>query len=213
MQKLEAKDIKNIFDIIANIMEKNKQKLIELDSILGDGDLGLTMSKGFNKISEEFKSLGDFYDIGNLFLKAGMVIAETVPSTMGTLIGSGLINVGKHLKNKSEIGLQDFTILIESFTQGIMDRGKSKPGDKTIVDALYPAIIILKEEVLKNSTLKRGINLALDAAKKGAESTKNMVSKHGRAAYYQEKSIGKQDPGSEVGVLFLSAFADYINSH
>ena len=143
--------------------------------------------------------------------KAGMVIAQSVPSTMGTLIATGLMKGGKAVQDKQEINLADFAAMMNGFVEGIIARGKAKPGDKTIIDSLYPAASALKAAAETRKTLKEGLLAAYEAATQGVAETKKMISQHGRAAYYQEKSLGKQDPGATVGMLFMQAFADYAN--
>lgn len=209
MNTLRAKEIKQIFNALADLMSEKKEWLIELDGIMGDGDLGLTMSTGFIKASEGLKDFEE-QDVGKLFAKAGMIFAQSVPSTMGTLMATGLMKGGKAIQGKQEVYLSDMAQMLNEFVEGIMARGKAKPGDKTIIDSLYPAVQALKSAAEEQKSLKEGLTLAYQAAVQGVEETKNMISKHGRAAYYQEKSLGKQDPGATVGMLFIKAFADYV---
>lgn len=209
MNTLRAKEIKQIFNALADLMSEKKEWLIELDGIMGDGDLGLTMSTGFIKASEGLKDFEE-QDVGKLFAKAGMIFAQSVPSTMGTLMATGLMKGGKAIQGKQEVYLSDMAQMLNEFVEGIMARGKAKPGDKTIIDSLYPAVQALKSAAEEQKSLKEGLLLAYQAAVQGVEETKNMISKHGRAAYYQEKSLGKQDPGATVGMLFIKAFADYV---
>ncbi|MDK2799347.1 MAG: phosphoenolpyruvate---glycerone phosphotransferase subunit DhaL [Clostridiales bacterium] len=209
MNTLRAKEIKQIFNALADLMSEKKEWLIELDGIMGDGDLGLTMSTGFIKASEGLKDFEE-QDVGKLFAKAGMIFAQSVPSTMGTLMATGLMKGGKAIQGKQEVYLSDMAQMLNEFVEGIMARGKAKPGDKTIIDSLYPAVQALKSAAEEQKSLKEGLTLAYQAAVQGVEETKNMISKHGRAAYYQEKSLGKQDPGATVGMLFIKAFTDYV---
>lgn len=210
MNTLRAKEIKEIFNALASLMNEKKEWLIELDGAMGDGDLGLTMGTGFAKASEALKDLNE-QDVGKLFVKAGMVFAQSVPSTMGTLMATGLMKGGKTIQGKHEVSLSDMAEMLSEFVEGIMARGKAKPGDKTIIDSLYPAVQALKSAAEEQKSLEEGLSLAYQAAVQGVEETKNMISKHGRAAYYQEKSLGKQDPGATVGMLFIKAFADYVS--
>jgi dihydroxyacetone kinase-like protein len=184
--------------------------LTELDAAIGDGDLGLTMPRGFSNASEIVNGLEET-DIGKILAKAGMTIAQTAPSTMGTLVGSGFMRSGKALKGKQELGLTDMTEVVTQFVEGIMARGKAEPGGKTIIDSLYPAVQALQKAVEENKTLQEGVQAAYDAACQGVEATKEMLAQYGRPAYYQEKSRGKQDPGATVGMLILRAFVDYMN--
>lgn len=209
LRTLSGEDIKGILKSIADLMDQNRDWLIELDGAMGDGDLGLTMSTGFRKAAEALQSL-DEKDVGKILTRAGMVIAQSAPSTMGTLMATGFMRAGKVVQGKEEIDLKDFAGLVNAFVEGIMARGRAKPGEKTIVDSLYPAARALEQAVRDNNSLKEGLVAAYEAALKGVEDTKTMISQHGRAAYYQEKSLGKQDPGATVGMLVLKAFAEYL---
>ena len=211
MNTLNDKDIKAIISKMSNIMTENKDWLTELDAAIGDGDLGLTMPRGFSSASETVNSLEET-DVGKILAKAGMTIVQTAPSTMGTLVGSGFMKSGKAVKGKQELGLTDMTDLVTQFVEGIMARGKAKPGEKTIIDSLHPAVQALQKAVEENKTLSEGLQAAYDAACQGVEDSKDMIAQHGRPAYYQEKSRGKQDPGATVGMLILKAFVDYMNS-
>ena len=210
MERLDNEDIKAIFKKIRNIMVENEDYLFELDSKMGDGDLGLTMKNGFVKVDEELRSLEET-DIGKIFMKAGMVLASAVPSTMGTLMATGLIRAGKEFKNKNHIGLSDLVEGFSAFVDGIMERGKSKPGEKTIIDSILPATGGLKNALNKKAGLSEAFKIAYSAAKEGLESTKNMTSVHGKAFYHTERSKGTIDPGAAAGVLFMKGFSDYIN--
>lgn len=211
MNLLSEKDIRSIFALMADLMNDHKDLLTYLDAAMGDGDLGLTMSTGFSKVSEEVRSFEE-KDIGKIFVKAGMVMAQCVPSTMGTLMATGLMKGGKVVLNKQEVNLSDISELMNGFTEGIRTRGKANPGDKTVIDSLQPATQALQVAVGAQKALPEGLKIAYKAALQGVEDTKNMISQHGRAAYYQEKTLGTQDPGATVGMLFIKAFYDYISA-
>jgi dihydroxyacetone kinase-like protein len=211
MNTLNANDIKAIISKMSDIMTENKDWLTELDAAIGDGDLGLTMPRGFGKATETVNGLTET-DIGTILSKVGMVIAQAAPSTMGTLVASGFMKSGNALKGKQELGLADVADVIAQFVEGIMARGKAQPGGKTIIDSLHPAAQTLQSAVKENKTLQEGIQAAYDAAYQGVEATKEMVAQYGRPAYYQEKSKGKQDPGATVGMLMMKAFVEYVNT-
>ena len=211
MEKLDAKDIKTIFGKVQEIMVENEDYLFELDSKMGDGDLGLTMKNGFVEVDEGLRTFEET-DIGKIFIKAGMILASAVPSTMGTLMATGLIRAGKEFKSKNHIGLSDLVEGFSAFIEGIMERGKSKPGEKTIIDSILPAAGGLKNALNKKAGLSEAFKIAYSAAKEGLESTKNMTSVHGKAFYHTERSKGTVDPGAAAGVLFIRGFSEYITS-
>ncbi|MEW5814166.1 MAG: dihydroxyacetone kinase subunit DhaL [Spirochaetota bacterium] len=203
MERLCKKDILSILYTIRKIMEDNKEFLIQLDSTMGDGDLGLTMTKAFIAADEELKK-SEESDIGKLLMKAGTTIAKAAPSTMGTLVATGFMRGGKALSGKENLTTSDLADFFQAFVNGVMERGKAKPGEKTIIDALKPAADALSAAILK--TPREALSDALAAAEKGLEATKNMIARHGRIAYYQEQAKGKQDPGATAGVFIVKGF-------
>ncbi len=201
MEKITKAALKIILKHIMDVMEEEKQFLIELDGSMGDGDLGLTMCSGFQAVYKEIDNIED-EDLGKVIMKLGMKMNSTVPSTMGTLISTCFVKAAPKAKGKTELTLQDFAAMGRAGVAGIMVRGKSKAGDKTMLDALLPAVEALEFAVIAGKTMKLGQQDALAAAEIGVEKTKAMQSVHGRAAYYAEKSIGKQDPGA-TAVMFI----------
>ena len=214
MNKLNSSDLEGLFAKIKDVMVENKENLFKLDSAIGDGDLGVTMSSGFSKVYEMISVLEekDTGDIGRVFIKVGMTLAEAVPSTLDTLMATGFMRAGKAVKGKTEVNLPDSVLMASAFVEGIMERGKTEPREKTIIDSLYPALQALKLASEDGIDLKEGLKKAYEAAKDGAEATKEMLPKHGRAVWYGEKSIGKKDPGAVAGMLLIKAFYEYLES-
>ena len=200
METIGKEELVTILRNLYVVFQKNEQELIRLDSEMGDGDLGLTMSKAFSKVDSEIGGI-EKEDLGKILFMVGRLISQAAPSTMGTLLASGFMKAGKELKEKKSFNLTEMTVFLEKFVSGIMQRGKAEPGDKTIIDSLHPAVETLKK--CKNKTLKQAFAAAYKSAQLGVESTKNMIAKHGRIAYYQEQSKGKEDPGAIVGKLLI----------
>jgi len=209
VEKLVIKDIKGILGKLKEVMAENRDYLIEIDGVMGDSDLGLTMSAAFAAASDLAESYSDD-DIGMLLSKAGMAMAKAAPSTMGTLMGTGFMRGGKALKGQSEIGLQELYIFWDAFMTGLLERGRAKLGDKTINDSLNPAVLVLKEESENNTALYPAFQKALKASEEGVEAATAMQAQFGKAAYYGEKSRGQIDPGSVVGKLLIETFTDYF---
>jgi dihydroxyacetone kinase-like protein len=146
-------------------------------------------------------------DLGRLLLKCGGVFNEAASSSLGTVLAMGIMGMAKVLKGKEAAVLPEIALALEGGIRSIMEKAKSKPGEKTILDALCPAV-----EVLKNagsSDEKAAWEAAARAAAEGSERTRAMKSVHGRAAYYGEKSIGILDGGSVVGKLIFQGIWDY----
>jgi len=207
MEALRIKDIQSIILQIKNIVDSNQGKLMELDSVMGDGDLGFTMTKAFAAAYDEAEKSEEKIP-GKLLTRLGMVIAKASPSTMGTLVATGFMKGGKSIDSKEEIGPEELAIFFEAFVRSIMERGRSVPGNKTIIDTLFPAAEALRR--LANESLAAGITAARKASLKGLEASTKMKAQHGRAAYYQDDSIGKQDGGATVGTYMIEGFYRHI---
>lgn len=210
MEKLSVTHVKEIFKEIKKVIDENKDFLVRLDAAMGDGDLGITMATGFGAIVKELEKIDD-PDVGNVIAKMGMIMANIAPSTMGTLMATAMMKAGKCVKGSTEIGLKEAVDMGFAAIEGIKQRGKSEVGDKTILDSLYPATIELEKAINEGLILSKAFKNALKAAEEGVENTKTMVSKHGRAAYYGERSIGNQDPGATVGMLVIKGICNYLN--
>lgn len=200
---------KTFISNISEQMDANKQTLTDMDAALGDGDLGLTMSQGFSKAKEAAESFEDT-DIGKFFMKIGMTLAQAVPSTMGTLLASGFMEAAKALKGKTEFGISELKDFADSFYKGIANRGKASPGDRTILDSLYPACLAIEKAVEENKSLKEASALAYEAAISGVEATQQMKAKFGRAVFYGEKVLGIPDQGATAGMYIYKALANTI---
>ncbi len=191
---------------ISEIMQNNKDYLIDLDGVIGDSDLGITMSKGF-KAAYEAVSIDVEDDLGKLLYNAGKAMSNAAPSTMGTLMATGLMSAGRALKGKTQLGNDGIYQIYQAYLDGVIKRGKAKVGEKTVVDGLNPAVISLRESAIKKEDISVATKKAMKAAKKGFESTASMVAVHGRAAIHGEKSRNVKDPGAAVAMLIMQAVA------
>ena len=205
MESLGINELKTIFASLKKIMDENREYLIDLDSVMGDSDLGLTMQKSFEAANTEAQNFSE-NDIGKQFIKVGMKIAQAAPSTMGTLIATGFMKGGKSVSKREILNIGELAIFFRAFTDGIMHAGKTKPGNKTIIDALDPATTALEKASNENKSIAEGLKEAYQASLQGVENSKQMEAQHGRAAYYREKSIGVQDAGATVGSLLFKGF-------
>lgn len=209
METIRKEELTDIFDAVLRSMEAAKEELIELDGAMGDGDLGLTMCSGFQAVCDEIRVLEE-EDIGKLLMKLGMKMNATVPSTMGTLVSICFVKAAPKAKGKTGITLADLAEMGKGAVAGVMERGKTKVGDKTMLDALAPAVDALESASAAGKSLKDAWLDAYAAAKEGVEKTKSMQSVHGRAAYYREKSVGRQDPGATAVMYIIRGIAEGI---
>lgn len=202
---MDNKYLNKLLKLLMEIMAENKDYLIDLDSVVGDGDLGLTMSDGF---AAAYKAVESFEgsDIGKLLYSSGKAMSIAVPSTMGTLMASGFMNSGKVLKGKTELSNLEVVELFQSFMDGVSNRGKAKIGEKTFLDGMFPAVEALRASLLQGETLSTGAKKATAAAEEGFKNTTTMIAVHGRAATRGEASKTLLDPGAAVAMLMMKAF-------
>jgi dihydroxyacetone kinase-like protein len=207
-----ADDLRAIFTRISAMMTENRDYLIELDAATGDGDLGLTMMRGFAAVVDALSG-GSETDLGAILARAGMAMAQAAPSTMGTLMATGMLRAGKALAGKTALDRAAFTALLAAFEEGVMARGKSKPGERTVIDALHPALESLHTAAAASpgEGLGGALSAALQAAREGVEATKTMTPVHGRPVYHKENAAKMPDQGAVAGMLFIQGFADYAN--
>lgn len=185
-----------------------KPLLTELDAHSGDGDLGISMSKGAYAIREELNAFTGS-DIGELFIKCGLSLNRAAPSTMGTLMSGALIMVGKKFKGRQFLNEQDIVTIPEIMVDAIMLRGNAKLGDKTILDALIPLSEKIKLVYLNTGDLKLSVREALEAAKKGAKSTKGLIAKVGRAKWIADRSREYPDSGAVMCSQLFDALVNF----
>ena len=189
-------------------MAENRTVLIELDNAIGDGDLGITMEKGFAAAIETVRGLSA-EEPGSVFMKAGMAIAKSAPSTTGTLIATGLMRGGKAVAGKPEIAVSDMKVFLAAFLHGVMERGKAKPGEKTLIDILVPAVEAM--ESYTGDDVAAVWKQAEQGAERGIEAPKALEAQHGKAAVFRQNSIGLEDPGGRAVYLLIKSFADALN--
>lgn len=188
------------FAAISRVMDENKDYLIRLDQQNGDGDLGISMSDGYRAVAT-WLAAAEETDLGRLLMKSASVFNEAAPSSLGTITSFGLLGMAKALKGRSEVTLCELADAMMAGVQEIMNKAKSKPGEKTILDALWPAVEALKAHCGEGA--QTAFTFAGEAAQAGSEQTRQMRSVHGRAAYYGDKSIGILDGGSVAGALIF----------
>lgn len=204
---MNKSDLCAAFISISHVMDENKDYLISLDQQNGDGDLGISMSDGYRAV-KAYLAAAEETDLGRLLMKSAMVFNEAAPSSLGTITSFWLLGMARSLKGKTEATLCEFADALTAGVQEIMAKASSKPGEKTILDALWPAAAALKANCTQCAAL--AFQTACAAAHAGSESTRAMRSVHGRAAYYGDKSIGLLDGGSVVGELIFKGVLQSI---
>lgn len=192
---IDSKKLIHILNKIYEKIDKNKQYLTDLDAAIGDGDHGLNMAKGFKAVYEKLDTYQS-NDIGDILRTVGMVLVSTVGGASGPLYGTAFMKASMIVKGKCEMDIFDFLNLLKAALDGIKYRGKGTEGEKTMIDAVSPAITALEEGISSGLSSKEVLQNSLNAAKAGVEYTKTIKATKGRASYLGERSIGHQDPGA-----------------
>jgi len=191
---------------IAEALKKNRELLTELDAEIGDGDHGINMDRGFDAVVIKMAEMPDA-DIGAVFKAVGMALVSTVGGASGPLYGTAFMRVGAALAGKTELSQDDVLAGMKAALEGIQARGKAVQGEKTMLDALIPAINAFEEGQAAGLDDKAIWDSVLKAAHEGIEFTKTIVASKGRASYLGERSLGHQDPGATSMTIILSCFA------
>jgi dihydroxyacetone kinase-like protein len=191
----------------ADAVNSNKDYLTQLDSAIGDADHGVNMHRGFQAVLTKLPSVAD-KDIGTLLKTVGMTLVSTVGGAAGPLYGTFFIQLGSATAGKLELTMADWQAALEAGVNGVIMRGKANPGDKTMVDALTPALAALKAAAANAVPLPEALRQAAQAAEQGMLATTPLVARKGRASYLGERSAGHQDPGATSTHLLLKTAAD-----
>lgn len=192
---------------VARVISENRQYLVELDSAIGDADHGVNMDRGFQSIMGKMGEISD-KDIGTIFKTAAMTLISTVGGASGPLYGTFFLQAGTKAAGKMELSIQDWAVVLDAGLAGIIMRGKAQLNDKTMVDALTPAVEALNKAVTDGKTTKEALEISAEAARQGMEATTPLVARKGRASYLGERSAGHQDPGATSTYLILKSASE-----
>jgi len=201
-KNLVFEDFKKIIAGINKTIQENKILLCKLDSVIGDGDHGMTIAKGFDAAMEKIEKTQPA-NISDLLKATGSAIIMTIGGVAGPIFGSLFSEMGRTIS--SDVESVDIKVLSSMFSaslEKIMKLGGAKPGDKTMVDAFYPAVKSLEDSAASGISIKEALGRMSEAARSGADSTKNMIASKGRSSYAGERSLGYEDAGANT-VFFI----------
>jgi dihydroxyacetone kinase-like protein len=206
-------DLVNMVERIYQTIEGQKEALSKLDTEIGDGDHGFSIANGFRHFHEklgEYAQLG----IGQFLKKGGFELIKNVGGAAGAVFGTFFTGQAdfydKNLGGKSNLDLKDLSQMFSEALEQIKKRGNARTGDKTMVDALQPAVESLAESAASSVGLADAFKRAAEKAAAGAESTREMVATRGRAKNLGQRSIGYMDPGAKSTSLIIEAMAKYL---
>lgn len=199
----------DILEKVCNIIIENKENLTELDRVIGDGDHGVNLSRGMEKVKEELPKLEGLkpFEVLN---KCAMLLMSNVGGASGALYATAFMKGAAALKGKEEITSEDILKAWNDMILGIESRGKSTKGEKTMLDTLIPAYEAFKNEIEAGKDIKSAFLTAEQAGKLGMESTRDMLATKGRATYLGERSIGHIDAGATSSYLIIKTIAENL---
>jgi len=209
MEKLNLNDLERIILNINNNIQNNMIYLSELDSTIGDGDHGVTIARGFRNVIEAINKK-EQKNISELLIDVGNVLSSSMGGVSGIIFSNLFKAMGTTNTDNESISLDDLYNMFYSALEKIKEVGGAKVGEKTIIDSMEPAVEELKVAANNRDTIKNAFLKMTDAAKKGAESTKGMIAKKGRARYLGERSIGYQDAGATSFYIIIKSIAEVL---
>ena len=210
MNTFKNQDGKPILLRMVKTIQENKAYLGDIDGLIGDGDHGMNMNKGFTLFEERFQDQ-DFSFAEGLD-ELSMILLKEIGGSMGAIYGTIFMSMAEAAEEKEELGLAEFTEMLSAGLAGLQEIVQAQVGDKTLVDTLSPALDSLKASVEKGEDFASALEQMKEAAKKGSDSTKDSVAKFGRSSRLGERSRGVLDAGSVSCCLLLVAMADGINA-
>jgi len=209
MENGSAAQTITVLGAICDEIVRSKDYLCELDAALGDGDHGVSMAKSFHGVKAKLPDLANG-DVSAILHGVGMTLISEVGGAMGPLFGTAFLRASKVAAGKSSITPADVAEMIAAAEAGVVQRGKAQPGDKTMLDAIHPAVEAARRAEATGADTAGVLAAAAEAAQVGAASTKMFVAKIGRASRLGERTLGHQDPGATSVSIVLRVAADVL---
>ena len=204
--RITSAEVRDWIRAYAAAISEHRAELVKLDTAIGDGDHGTNMDRGMRKAVEKVDGT-DGDDIGALLKAVGMALVSSVGGAAGPLYGTLFLQMGTASTGREELDLAGWTAALESGVRGLQARGKAEPGDKTMVDALVPALEALRGAGDDGGGLADALRRSADAAEEGMRATIPLEARRGRASYLGPRSVGHQDPGATSAQLLLAVAA------
>ena len=207
MKTMTVEQVTDMIICACDAIIENKPYLTDIDSAIGDGDHGIGMAGGMAKAKEALLAERPFPDVNAVFKTTGMSMLNSMGGASGVIFGTMFLGGVKGMGALGALDALSLAKLMRGSLEAVKERGKAQPGDKTMVDALEPAVL-----AMENSTgddLPAALAAAKDAAHKGVEDTKQYVAKYGRAKSLLERAIGHQDAGATSVAIIFEAMHSY----
>lgn len=189
-------------------LHEQRAYLTDLDAAIGDADHGVNMDRGFTAVIAKLQAEGTPADVGAVLKTVGATLVSTVGGASGPLYGTAFLRAGMALAGKDTLTANDVETGLQAALEGIKARGKAHAGEKTMIDALEPAIIAFSAAIVERDDAHAALVAAADAAEEGMRATIPLLATKGRASYLGERSIGHQDPGATSSALLLRTMVE-----
>jgi dihydroxyacetone kinase-like protein len=190
----------------ASVISENAQYLTDLDAAIGDGDHGVNMARGVTAVIAALDESAPA-DMAALCKQVGMTLVKSVGGASGPLYGTFFLRMASALGPLDTVDAQSFANALRAGVAGVVQRGRAEAGDKTMVDALAPALDALDAALASGSGIAAALHDATAAAEKGRDATQSMVARKGRASYLGQRSVGHLDPGATSAVMLINSAA------
>jgi len=209
---VDAATVRRWLEGSAVALHEQRDYLTQLDAAIGDADHGTNMDRGFSSVVVKVAELDGSVPPGKVLVTAGATLVSTVGGASGPLWGTALRRAGRAMGDGETFEGVALAAALDAALEGVVELGAAQPGDKTMVDALEPAVRTLKERLDAGSTDAEALAAARDAAEEGMRSTVPLQARKGRASYLGERSIGHQDPGATSTALILRALEQAVTA-
>ena len=210
METFKNADGKSILLNMVKTIQENKAYLGEVDGLIGDGDHGMNMNKGFSLFADRFAD--EEFGFSEGMEDLGMILFNEIGGSMGPIYGTIFMSMAEALEDTEEIGISEFAGMLEEGLKNLQDIVEAQVGDKTLVDTLSPAVDTMKKAAEAEQDFSEALSEMIRAAVKGRDSTKDMVAKFGRSSRLGERSRGVLDAGSVSCCLLLTAMAESVQN-
>jgi phosphoenolpyruvate---glycerone phosphotransferase subunit DhaL len=207
MSEADLADVEAVVRTIATVAVDNEKYFGDLDAVVGDGDFGYSMARGFELVLQGWDDF-DRTDIGTFLKKIAVVITSRIGGTSGPIWGTAFLRAGAAAGTAQALSPGQVVEMLRAAISGIKARGKSDIGDKTLLDALEPAVDTIEASIGDGKSAAETLRAAAATARERAEATRSMIAKRGRAAYTGERSIGTLDAGAVAVAVMFEALAD-----
>jgi phosphoenolpyruvate---glycerone phosphotransferase subunit DhaL len=207
MPTADLADVETVVHTIATVAVANEKYFGELDAVVGDGDFGFSMARGFELVLSGWDDF-DRANIGTFLKKVAVVITSRIGGTSGPIWGTAFLRAGAAAGTDERLDAAEVIAMLRAAIEGIKARGKSDVGDKTLLDALVPAVDTIEKQLGDGHGPAEALRAAAITARDRAEATRPMLAKRGRAAYTGERSIGTLDAGAVAVAVMFEALAD-----